>query len=57
LNNGSAWGNQHEGQQWVQNQEQNNKFSITDVDSFDVLKFIEQQITQVEPSPAKGKLE
>jgi hypothetical protein len=51
LNSGSAWGNQHEGAQWVQNQQQNNQISIANAESIDILKFIEQQITQVEPSP------
>jgi hypothetical protein len=57
LNSGSAWGNQHEGAQWVQNQQQNNQISIANAESIDILKFIEQQITQVEPSPQQAKLD
>jgi len=53
----ATWGNQLEGNKWVQFQQQNNNFSITNAEDFDVVKFLEQQITLIEPSPEKAKLE
>lgn len=47
----ATWGNQLEGDKWVQFQQQNNNFSITNAENFDVVKFLEQQITLIEPSP------
>ena len=52
----ATWGNQLEGNKWVQFQQQNNNFSITNAEDFDVVKFLEQQITLIEPSPEKAKL-
>lgn len=52
-----AWGNNVTGAGWAQGQQQQNSFNLTNFGDIEIVDYIEQQIIQLEPSPAHDMLE
>ena len=56
---GGGWGNEFTGNDWFKNQKQQQQFQMNtfDMNNTNIADFIQQQIIQLEPSPAQKTIE